>query len=49
MNSQATSLASAEIGIMPFRSSKLGVANTRIGDIHIRKTKIGGVFHEGKR
>ena len=49
MSSQTPSLAPAEVGIMPFSPSKLGVANTRIGDIHICKSKIGGVLYEGKR
>jgi|GEM_PF-5128158 len=49
MSSQTPSLAPAEVGIMPSIPSRLGKANTRIGDIHIRKTRIGGVFHGGKR
>jgi len=36
-------------GILPIRQTKLGVANTRIGGLHICRSKIGGVFHEGKR
>jgi hypothetical protein len=43
------SRATSSAGIQPFIPTISSVANTRIGDIHICKTKIGGVFHEGKR
>gem|GEM_PF-4965244 len=36
-------------GIQPFIPTILGVANTRIGGLHICRSKIGGVLYEGKR
>ena len=45
LSSQATSLA----GIQPYGLTILGVANTRIGGLHICRSKIGGVLYEGKR